>query len=80
MTDEPQELLLAVRHAESLLLETLLARAKVFKDKPTKVSETDSKVKRALEVVLNCYRCGGCTSGQIKDLEKIRDQVKEMAQ
>lgn len=70
-----EDVLLAVRHAERVLLEVLVARSKVYAERAVMACDTDAKAKRAVEIVLNCYRKCGCTSGQIKSLEKLRDEI-----
>lgn len=35
-------------------------------------------VLRAYEIAANVYRCGGCTSGQVKALEEVIIALKEL--
>lgn len=74
------EQMLAVSNCEREMVKVLLARSLVHERRPVRFGETDTKARRAFEICLNAHRHGGCTPGQLKDLEKIAQEIEGAAQ
>jgi len=69
----------ATFHADFILLEVLVALGSVHEKVPARMGDAELPVRTALEIVLKAHRRGGCTPGQIKELELIREKIAELA-
>jgi len=72
------EALLAPYNVDSVLLRVLVIESQVHEKRPSQLGASYRKVLLALEIATNAHRRGGCTSGQLAELEKIESELKEM--
>lgn len=77
MTEQIKNMMATI-NADRVLLRILVARSAVMSKRPKQLTETDSKMKLAYEIALDCHRKGGCTPEQLQSLEKVACQIEEV--
>lgn len=61
--------LLALHNIDERMLRLLIAESVVFEKKPQRMSNAFAITQRAMRVCLNAHERGGCTYGQIQEIE-----------
>lgn len=77
--DEMTDQLFAVYMIDARLLKILALEAQIFDRKQGRMSAAQPIVARVLEIAINAHKRGGCTSGQLQEVEASIARLEEMA-
>lgn len=75
----PADQLFAPYMTDNRLLRILILESRMHDTKPTRMSAVYPIVLKALETATNAHKRGGCTSGQLQEMEAGIARLEEMS-